>query len=300
MLKGTDISAYQSSIPSGDFCIMKATEGTTYVDSPFASRWAQFRTSSSVKGMLRGAYHFAHPANNPVTEANFFLGVVRSAGLASGDVLALDFESSDGMSAAHCSTWAQTWCSHVASSVGYKPIVYTFLSFAESGNCAGLSNYHLWIADPSSPAGSPRVPSPWSTWVIHQYGSPGGVDQDIFNGVHNDWIALGGGGSPSPANSKDNDMPYGTLSEGAQAITPISLPKGQYKTIGFFCDNGLQGLPPAQLRVAIHDTTWHVSTVTVDGMKGQAVVTFPNIAETVGVSVRREDAGGVHIAWEVS
>jgi len=71
-------------------------------------------------------------------------------------------------------------------------------------------------------------------------------------------------------------MPYGTLAVGAQALTPISLPKGRYKTIGFTCDNGAQGLAPATLRVAVHHTGgWHVvDGVTVDSAKGQTVVTF--------------------------
>ena len=43
----------------------------------------------------------------------------------------------------------------------------------------------------------------------------------------------------------------------------------------FGCDNGLQGLPPAVLRVAIYDTQWHVNdNVTVDSTKGQTVLQF--------------------------
>lgn len=97
-------------------------------------------------------------------------------------------------------------------------------------------------------------------------------------------------------------MSYGQLAEGHQAITPISLPRGKYKTIGFIADNGLQTLPPAQLRVAIHQGggNWHVEQVTVDSAKGQAVIVFPDVASTDGISVRREDAGDVHVAWEVS
>jgi hypothetical protein len=96
-------------------------------------------------------------------------------------------------------------------------------------------------------------------------------------------------------------MPYGQLAEGQSAITPISLPKGRYKTIGFIADNGLQKLPAATLRVAVnHGTAWHVDTVTVDSAKGQTVVTFTDPGNTAGISVRREDAGDAHVAWEVS
>jgi hypothetical protein len=97
-------------------------------------------------------------------------------------------------------------------------------------------------------------------------------------------------------------MPYGQLAEGKNAITPISLPKGRYKTIGFIADNGLQNLPPATLRVAVNHGagTWKVDTVTVDSAKGQTMVTFTDPGNTAGISIRREDAGDVHVAWEVS
>jgi GH25 family lysozyme M1 (1,4-beta-N-acetylmuramidase) len=300
MLRGTDISAYQSSIPAGDFCIMKATEGLSYNDGPFVGRW---RTLAQ-RGTLRGAYHFSHPKNDPTAEADHFLRIVRAAGLKPGDILVLDHEASDGTSAAHCAAWARTWCQHVTDAVGYKPVVYTFLSFAQEGRCEGLGQYPLWMADPSRPAGNPRVPAPWTKWVLHQYGSPGGVDANVFNGDRAAWLALGGSHNPTPAPTpqQEEDMPYGQLAEGKGAITPIALAKGKYKTFGAIGDNGLQVLPAAALRVAVHDAKgWHVTKgVIVDSAKGQRVVTFTDPATTDGLSVQREDAGDVHVAWEVS
>lgn len=97
-------------------------------------------------------------------------------------------------------------------------------------------------------------------------------------------------------------MPYGQLAEGPQAITPIALPRGRYKMVGFVADNGLQGLPPAQLRVgmSLDDGSWQVEFVSVDSAAGQTVVFFPAPAHTGGLSVRREDAGDVHVAWGIS
>jgi hypothetical protein len=97
-------------------------------------------------------------------------------------------------------------------------------------------------------------------------------------------------------------MPTGLLTDGANAITPIALPRGRYKTIGFTCDNGLEKLDPAKLRVAVSEGggKWHVEHITVDSAKGQAVITFPNQAATDGISVQREDAGTVGVAFEVS
>jgi hypothetical protein len=53
------------------------------------------------------------------------------------------------------------------------------VDFAQEGNCAGLGRYPLWIADPSSTKGHPRVPGPWKTWAIHQYDISGAIDRDV-------------------------------------------------------------------------------------------------------------------------
>ncbi len=67
------------------------------------------------------------------------------------------------------------------------------------------------------------------------------------------------------------------------------------------CDNGLQGLPPAELRVAIYDTQWHITpSVTVDSTKGQTVLSFPDPKSTGVISVKRMDAGEVVVGYEVS
>jgi lysozyme len=183
MLQGIDVSSYQGKVDWDGwkrkglgFAIAKATEGRTIRDSQFARNWSELRRV----GLVRGAYHFAHPANDATTEADFFLGTVRPEGLESGDLLVLDLEQTDGRSASHVASWARTWCSRVAKAVGCDPVVYTFLSFAEEGNCAGLGAYPLWIADPSRTAGRPRVPAPWQRWLLHQY-DVDPVDADVAN-----------------------------------------------------------------------------------------------------------------------
>ncbi len=290
MLKGVDISHFQSSIPSGgDFVILKATEGMGNVDGTFASRWKTL----GERGMLRGAYDFGHPAGDPVAEADHFLSVVRSAGLRSGDVLVLDHEVSDGTTAAHCAAWARAWCAHVQSEVGWKPVVYTFLSFAAEGRCAGLGGYPLWIADPSRPAGQPRVPDPWKTWTLHQYSEVGGVDHDVLNGTRTDWLALGGQPTQPVTQEEDEDMSQ-QLADGPGAITPLSFKDG-CRTLRLIADNGLQGLPPAQVRVAVrYSDHWKIERVAVDSGKGATSISLQPGA--FGASVQRTDNGAVHVS----
>lgn len=191
MIYGADVSNWQGSYtwPSGlKFGFAKATEGTTFTDGQFAHNWAQMKA----KGLVRGAYHFGHPKNDPVIEAEHFLTVVRARGLHDGDLLALDLEISDGRSASAVAAWARKWCAHVQQRTGIRPVLYTFLSFARGGYCAGLGAYPLWIADPSSPAGKPRVAGPWKSWAIHQY-SDSPYDKDVSHLTVAQLRALGGG-----------------------------------------------------------------------------------------------------------
>ena len=56
--------------------------------------------------------------------------------------------------------------------------------------------------------------------------------------------------------------PIGAIAEATgaspDAVTAISIPEGSARTIAFGCDNGLQKLAPARLRVAIwHGEPWH-------------------------------------------
>ena len=177
---------------------------------------------------------------------------------------------------------------------GYWPVKRAL----DGGHCQWAWQTYAW----SGGQWDPRA-------QLQQYSNDhviGGVGLDFDRNKASDFGQWRIGWTPSPAptpEAQEGDMPYGQLAEGTQAITPISLPRGRYKTIGFYCDNGLQGLPAAKLRVAIHaqgQSHWQIETAVVDSAKGQAMVSFADPAHTDGISVRREDAGDVHIAWEVS
>jgi hypothetical protein len=93
----------------------------------------------------------------------------------------------------------------------------------------------------------------------------------------------------------------GQLNNGANAVTVITCPLGSGTKIAFGCDNGLQDMAPAVLRVAVYDTEWHLTQpVTVDSTQGQTVIPFTNPAQTGVISVRRQDAGQVVVGWEIS
>jgi GH25 family lysozyme M1 (1,4-beta-N-acetylmuramidase) len=301
---GIDVSSFQPSFDWAaekgriSFAFMKATEGVTIKDPEFAASWQ----AAKALGIVRGAYHFGHPKNGAVNDSRAFLATVRAHGLQAGDLLALDLETSDGLGPQQVAEYARNWCSEVRQDSGHTPVVYTFLSFAEEGNCAGLGHYPLWIAEPSAPAGRPVVPQPWSTWKFHQYGTTrvgtNTVDVNVFNG---DTAALKMFASPVTQPKEETEVQSGSLNNGASAVTAIAIPFGSAKEIGFACDNGRQGLPTAQLRVAVWNGHWTVhNSVVVDSTKGQTILKFADPTRTSVVSVARLDAGEVSVGYVVS
>ena len=76
MLNGIDISDYQRLLNlnnvAGNFAIIKATEGTSYIN-PSLHRHVEQAFNS---GKLVGLYHFSR-AGNPTSEAAFFLRVCK-------------------------------------------------------------------------------------------------------------------------------------------------------------------------------------------------------------------------------
>jgi hypothetical protein len=95
-----------------------------------------------------------------------------------------------------------------------------------------------------------------------------------------------------PTVTTEAELQSGQLNVGKKALTVIAVPPGTAHHIAFGVDNGVQGQPPARLRVAIFDTKWHInSDVIVDGTKGPKSIAFPNPSKTGVISVSRLDTG---------
>jgi lysozyme len=91
---------------------LKASEGTTFVDSTYAGR----KSEAKAAGATVGAYHFAGHGD-PIAEANHFLSVIRTPH--AGHMRpCLDLES--GQSA----TWADAFLRHLHAQLGYWPVLY--------------------------------------------------------------------------------------------------------------------------------------------------------------------------------
>jgi lysozyme len=198
---GIDVSHYQGSIDwnqvkgSGRaFGIASVGDGT-YQDPDFAANWDGMKAA----GLIRGAYQFFEPGDDPITQANILIGKVGTLG--PGDLPAmLDVEVSGGQSGATITANIHAWIDAVTTGTGKVPIIYTGKYFWNGSVGSGdFSQNPLVIA--AYDVSCPDTPSAWSGWQIWQYsdsdsvaGIAGGVDGDMFNGSLADLQAFASGG----------------------------------------------------------------------------------------------------------
>ncbi len=188
---GTDVSDYDPNTQWGavrnggyQFAFIKATEGSTFKNSLFNSDWAAALSS----GVIRGAYHFFHPGDDPKAQAQFFLATIGP--LRQNDLPpVLDWEVTDGVSVSTQIQNAQIWLQQVEAATGKTPMIYVDPSFwNQLGNPQEFVHYPLYIANYG--VNCPSIPPPWSTWAFWQTGIgsvPGlqsvQADLDVFNGI---------------------------------------------------------------------------------------------------------------------
>ena len=93
----------------------------------------------------------------------------------------------------------------------------------------------MWIADPSSPRGHPRVPEPWTSWAIHQYDISGNIDRDVANYASQQEMfdKLGKQATPTPPPEPDMTNIGGNVS----AVAATVWPNGQIVVAGIGTDS---------------------------------------------------------------
>jgi lysozyme len=196
---GIDVSHHQEVVnwpavaAAGEvFAYAKASEGGSVPDMYFADNWSGMKSA----GILRGAYHFFHPATDAAAQAAFFLARFANANagstqLAPGDLpVMLDLEVTDGVAPAIILAGAAKWLAAVQQATGRKPLIYTYIDFWKTrlGNPKDLSAYPLWIAQYNTTP--PHAPGGWTNWTFWQFsesqsikGVSGPIDADAFNGT---------------------------------------------------------------------------------------------------------------------
>lgn len=195
-VRGLDVSHYQGTVnwslvaqAGMAFAFIKATEGTSNVDSQLQVNWS----GAKAAGLLRGAYHFYEPDDDPYQQAQHFLSTVQ---LEPGDLPpVLDVEAPGSFSA--IISGIQTWLSAVQQATGRTPIVYTNPTYWNQLGTSDFGHYPLWIAEYG--VSTPKIPAGWSAWTFWQYsesgsvsGIQGAVDLDVFQGSLQDLQQLAG------------------------------------------------------------------------------------------------------------
>jgi lysozyme len=197
MIKGIDV--YHGDCPidwakvkaSGrEFVFIKCTEGHNS-DPMFHDSW----TKAKAAGLLVGAYHFFHPAQDVDAQVQAFL---KTMGPLTPGCLppVLDWETHE-LSPQEEVQAGLAWLRAVQSATGKAPIIYAGAYYiGDLNNPPALANYPLWLADYRS---TPHVPAPFKDYLFWQEddtevvpGHQGQCDCDVFNGSQDQLNALAG------------------------------------------------------------------------------------------------------------
>lgn len=191
-VNGADFSDYQPDVDFAtfkdagySFAYSKATEGTGYAATTYASNIAAGRSA----GLLVGAYHFFHFDEDPVEQANFFLSAAKPG---KGDLPpALDLEQATTLSPALCVASIAKFLGVVEAATKRRCLIYLDYYFWQGTlqGTDGFSGHPLWLAQYTTGPRPQMIPAVWKDWTFWQYsgnktipGVPEPVDADMFNG----------------------------------------------------------------------------------------------------------------------
>lgn len=213
-MNGIDIASHQAGINLAavpcDFVIVKATEGTTYVNP-----YCNMHVGQTLNlGKKLGLYHFAS-GGDANAEADYFVDNIK--GYLGKALLVLDWEA-DAVNRGVA--WAKTWLDRVQRRTGVKPLIYMSNSVVNAYDWSSVSsaNYGLWnagyYAGYETMGYNPQAPliggtGAWGGAAIYQYTSSGSLDGwggdldlDVFYGDGKAWDAYAGAKSMADSGPK--------------------------------------------------------------------------------------------------
>ncbi|EKM75158.1 hypothetical protein AGABI1DRAFT_80268 [Agaricus bisporus var. burnettii JB137-S8] len=194
--QGIDVSGFQPNVDFNQvkangisFAFIKATEGTTFRSDTFSNQY----TGATNAGIIRGAYHFAHPdSSSGAAQANFFIdnggGWTNDVGITLPGALDIEYNPNGpecyGLSASAMVSWAKDFSNTYKARTGRAPVIYSTTDWWTTctGNSADFAENPLWIAHFASSIGT--LPAGWDFATFWQYADsgPNPGDQDLFNG----------------------------------------------------------------------------------------------------------------------
>ena len=215
-LNGIDISSYQSGIDLTvvpcDFVIIKATQGTGYVNPDCDRAYQQAKRA----GKLRGTYHYVG-GGNAVAEADYYVNNIK--GYLRDGLLAIDWEAEQNGAWGN-EAYLEQLVRRVIERTGVKPLIYSMASrYAQVAAVAKRLDCGLWIAEYADMNPTGYQAHPWREGAygcaIRQYTSAGrlngwggNLDLNIAYMTRDQWAKyVNPGGKPAPAPSKPAPAP---------------------------------------------------------------------------------------------
>jgi GH25 family lysozyme M1 (1,4-beta-N-acetylmuramidase) len=185
-LKGIDVSHWDGPIDwfkvssnGVKFAYLKASEGTTKVDSEFAN----YVKGAKANSIAIGAYHYAKPSapydsNEAVNEATFFVNTMKPSMADFGDIMpVLDLEENGGLSPNDLAQWARTFIHTVEQLTHRQVMIYISADFLQSNGYlnSALSDVPIWVSywDQYYQGQNPPDIAGWRQWTAWQYSSQG-------------------------------------------------------------------------------------------------------------------------------
>jgi hypothetical protein len=235
MIYGLDVAAFQSAtVPSRtpsdnkpvDFCFIKATQGTSYINPRMAGQAA----SARAQGMVVGFYHFLEKGNVNA-QIDYFL---KNAVSAEGDLFAIDWETNPATSTYPTNADKDAAVKRVqALRPTHRCLLYCNTSFWEGIDTTSFAGDGLWIATAGYAAGKPPIAS---AWAMHQYSTAGDYDHDVAAFDSRDALRAWAGGGTDVALTAD-DKAWITAQ-----LTATSLVDGKTHGQGYYLAHAEQNI----------------------------------------------------------
>ncbi len=199
-VRGVDVSRYQGQIDwnvlaSNDisFAFIKATEGSSHVDSCFSYNYEEARKTS----LRIGAYHFFSYDSEGQTQADNYIAVVEKTDDMLPPVIDLEFYGDKEQNPPAQDQVRQeltVMLDRLEEYYGMKPIIYATEKSYKLYLADAYQEYDIWIRNIFT---SPRL-SDHKEWTFWQYTNRGRlegykgdekyIDMNVFNGSSEDFL----------------------------------------------------------------------------------------------------------------
>jgi lysozyme len=177
--RGINVSHYQGLIAWNDiaatgytFAIIKATQGTEFVDEFFERNWQVLKTT----GLVRGASHFLDPTLDGAAQARHALATIAPT---SGDLpLIVDVESLGPGGGEEVTKTLKAFLAEVKAESGHEAMIYASPAFWNdhiAPHLDGPLSNPFWIAEYGPTMRAVATLPPWTIWQYSKRGAAAGI-----------------------------------------------------------------------------------------------------------------------------